>query len=200
MLNRYFSIYLAAHLLPAAIGFFAITTYTRLLSPAEYGVYVVGISIAGILGAVFFAWIRLSVSRYQATSAAVDFRGTAIVAFGLTVLALCGIAPLAILFQRGVSGNLLLASIFVAITVNAVEIGQEFERANLRPIRFAAIAIARSLSGLAFGLLAIWLGWGGLGLIAAFGLGSLVGVVINVAGNRFGVARWQRSQLMQFAR
>ena len=62
MLNRYFSIYLGAHLLPAAIGFFAITAYTRLLSPAEYGVYVVGLSIAGILGAVFFAWIRLSVS------------------------------------------------------------------------------------------------------------------------------------------
>src|ERR1700682_2384349 len=106
MLNRYFSIYLAAHLVPASIGFFAITAYTRLLSPAEYGVYVVGISIAGILGAVFFAWIRLSDSRYQATSAAVDFRGTAIFAFGLTVLVLCSIAPLAILFHRGISADL----------------------------------------------------------------------------------------------
>jgi O-antigen/teichoic acid export membrane protein len=200
MLNRYFSIYLAAHLLPAAIGFFAITAYTRLLSPAEYGVYVVGVSIAGILGAVFFGWIRLSVSRYQATSANVDFRGTAILAFGLTLPALCGIAPLALLFQHGVRGTLLATSVFVAIAVNAVEIGQEFERANLRPIRFAVIAIIRSLSGLAFGLLAIWLGWGGLGLVAAFGLGSLVGVVINAAGNRKRIARWQRSQLRQFAR
>jgi len=200
MLNRYFSIYLAAHLLPAVIGFFAITAYTRLLSPAEYGVYVVGISIAGILGAVFFAWIRLSVSRYQATSAAVDFRGTAIVAFGLTVLALCGIAPLALLFPHGVGGTLLAASVFVAIAVNAVDIGQEFERANLRPVRFAVIAIIRSLSGLTFGLLAIWLGWGGLGLVAAVGLGSLVGAVMNAAGNRNRIARWQRSQLTQFAR
>jgi O-antigen/teichoic acid export membrane protein len=200
MLNRYFSIYLAAHLFPAAIGFFAITAYTRLLSPAEYGVYVVGISIAGILGAVFFAWIRLSVSRYQATSAAVDFRGTAIAAFGLTLLALGSIAPLAMLFYRGVSAPLLAASIFVAVAVNAVEIGQEFERANLRPSRFAAIAVVRSISGLAFGLLAVELGWGGLGLIAAFGMGSLIGAVLNFAGNRVRIARWQRTQLMQFAR
>jgi len=44
MLNRHFSIYLAAYVLPAAVGFFAITAYTRLLSPAEYGLYVVGMS------------------------------------------------------------------------------------------------------------------------------------------------------------
>jgi hypothetical protein len=200
MLNRYFSIYLGAHLLPAAIGFFAITAYTRLLSPAEYGVYVVGMSIAGILGAVFFAWIRLSVSRYQATSAAVDFRGTAMVAFSLTVLALCSLAPFAMLFYRGVSVNLLAASIFVAIAVNAVEIGQDFERANLRPYRFAAVAIVRSLSGLAFGLVAVEMGWGGLGLIAAFGLGSLIGAVLNFVGTSTRMARWQRTQLIQFAR
>jgi O-antigen/teichoic acid export membrane protein len=72
MLNRHVPIYLVAHLASAAIGFIALTAYTRLHSPAEYGVYVVGISIAGIFAAVCFAWIRLSVSRYQAASADVD--------------------------------------------------------------------------------------------------------------------------------
>jgi O-antigen/teichoic acid export membrane protein len=200
MLNRHFSIYLAAYILPAAVGFFAITAYTRLLTPAEYGVYVVGLSIAGILGAVFFAWIRLSVSRYQAMSAQADFRGSAMVAFALTVAALCVSAPLVILFHGGVGVDLLLASMFVATTANAVDIGQEFERAKLRPYRFAAIAIVRSVSSLAFGLLAIELGFGGLGLLAAFGLGSLVGIVLNVAGDRTPIARWQQSQLAQLAR
>ncbi|WFU39624.1 oligosaccharide flippase family protein [Bradyrhizobium sp. CB82] len=200
MLNRHFSIYLAAYILPAAVGFFAITTYTRLLSPAEYGVYVVGLSIAGILGAIFFAWIRLSVSRYQAMSPEVDFRGTAMVAFALTVSALCATAPLTFLFHRDVSYELLLASVFVAITANAVDVGQEFERAKLRPYRFAAIAIVRSLSSVGFGLFAIWLGWGGLGLLAAFGLGSLTGVILNLAGDQTRIARWQKSQLTQLAR
>ena len=200
MLNRHFSIYLAAYILPAAVGFFAITTYTRLLSPAEYGVYVVGLSIAGILGAIFFAWIRLSVSRYQAMSSEVDFRGSAMVAFALTVTVLCAAAPLTFLFHRDVSFELLLASMFVAIAANAVDIGQEFERAKLRPYRFAAIAIVRSLSSVGFGLLAIWLGWGGLGLLAAFGLGSLSGIILNLAGDSTKIARWQKSQLVQLAR
>jgi O-antigen/teichoic acid export membrane protein len=200
MLNRHFSIYLAAYLLPAAVGFFAITAYTRLLSPAEYGVYVVGLSIAGIVGAVFFAWIRLSVSRYQAMSAEADYRGTAVVAFALTIAALCGTAPLVLLFHRGIGVDLLLASMFVAITANAVDIGQEFERAKLRPYRFAAIAIVRSMASLAFGLLAIELSFGGLGLLAAFALGSLSGIILNVAGDRVRIAHWQRAQLVQLAR
>jgi hypothetical protein len=70
----------------------------------------------------------------------------------------------------------------------------------LRPYRFAAVAIVRSMSGLAFGLMAVEMGWGGLGLIAAFGLGSLIGAVLNFAGTGVRMARWQRTQLLQFAR
>ncbi|WP_375305539.1 oligosaccharide flippase family protein [Bradyrhizobium sp. A11] len=200
MLNRHFSIYLVAYILPAAVGFFAVTAYTRLLSPAEYGVYVVGISLAGILGAIFFAWIKLSVSRYQAMSAEVDFRGTAMVAFALTAAVLCATTPLVFLARSDVSVELLLASMFVAIMANAVDVGQEFERAKLRPYRFAAISIVRSVSSVGFGLLAIWLGWGGLGLLAAFGLGSLTGIILNLVGDRTRIARFQRSQFVQLAR
>jgi O-antigen/teichoic acid export membrane protein len=201
MLNRHFSIYLGAHIVPAIIGFFAITAYTRLLNPAEYGVYVVGMSVAGIFGAVFFTWIRLSVSRYQATSADVDFRGTAIMAFVLTVLAISSIAPFTVLlFHPNFSVNVLAAGMFVAVAVGAFEIGQEFERARLRPFRFAAIAVTRSVLGLGLGFLAIEMGWGGIGLIAAFGTSSLVGTIINLAGGGTQVSRWQRTQLVQFAR
>ncbi len=200
MLNRHFSIYLVAYILPAAVGFFAVTAYTRLLTPAEYGVYVVGLSLASILGAVFFAWIKLSVSRYQAMSAEVDFRGTAMVAFALTAAVLCATTPMVVLFRNDVSVELLLASMFVAIMANAVDVGQEFERAKLRPYRFAAIAIVRSVSSVGFGLLGIWLGWGGMGLLVAFALGSLTGIILNLVGDRTRIARFQRSQFVQLAR
>lgn len=200
MLNRHFSIYLVAYILPAAVGFFAVTAYTRLLTPAEYGVYVVGISLAGILGAIFFAWIKLSVSRYQAMSAAVDFRGTAMVAFALTSAVLCATTPLVFLLRSDVGIELLLASMFVAIMSNALDVGQEFERAKLRPYRFATISIVRSVASVGFGMLAIWLGWGGLGLLAAFGLGSLTGIVLNLVGDKTTIARFERSQFMQMAR
>ncbi len=140
MLNRHFSIYLGAHLVPAVIGFFAITIYTRLLTPHEYGVYVVGMGVAGIIGAVCFAWIRMSVARYQATSADIDFRGTAILAFGLTVAAIAALAPAALLlFHFDISIDVVVASVFVAVAVGAFDISQEFQRATLRPMRFAVI-------------------------------------------------------------
>ena len=200
MLNRHFSIYLVSYILSAAMGFFAVTAYTRLLTPAEYGVYVVGMSIAGILGAIFFAWIKLSVSRYQAMSAEVDFRGTAMVGFALTVLAMCAATPLVFLLRSDVSVELVLASMFVAIMSNGFDIGQEFERAKFRPFRFAAISMVRSVSSVGFGLLGIWLGWGGMGLLAAFGLGSLTGVILNLVSDRARVAGCSRSQFMQLAR
>ncbi|MBR0775189.1 oligosaccharide flippase family protein [Bradyrhizobium diazoefficiens] len=200
MLNRHFSIYLIAYILQAAVGFFAVTAYTRLLSPAEYGVYVVGISITAILGAIFFAWIKLSVSRYQAMSQDVDFRGTAMVAFALTVAALCAATPLVFLFRSDVSVELLLVSMFAAIMSNAVDVGLEFERARLRPYRFAAIAVVRSVCSVGFGLVGIWLGWGGMGLLAAFGLGSLAGIILNLAGDRSRIARFDRGQFVQLAR
>ncbi|MCG2643661.1 MULTISPECIES: lipopolysaccharide biosynthesis protein [Bradyrhizobium] len=200
MLNRHFSIYLVSYILSAAMGFFAVTAYTRLLTPAEYGVYVVGMSIAGILGAIFFAWIKLSVSRYQAMSAEVDFRGTAMVGFALTVLAMCAATPLVFLFRIDVSVELVLASMFVAIMSNGFDVGQEFERAKFRPFRFAAISMVRSVASVGFGLLGIWLGWGGMGLLAAFGLGSLAGVILNLVSDRARVASFSRNQFMQLAR
>ncbi|MDA9519110.1 membrane protein [Bradyrhizobium sp. CCBAU 11434] len=200
MLNRHFSIYLVSYILSAAMGFFAVTAYTRLLTPAEYGVYVVGMSIAGILGAIFFAWIKLSVSRYQAMSAEVDFRGTAMVGFALTVLAMCAATPLVFLFRSDVSVELVLASMFVAIMSNGFDVGQEFERAKFRPFRFAAISMVRSVSSVGFGLLGIWLGWGGMGLLAAFGLGSFAGVILNLVSDRARVASFSRNQFMQLAR
>ncbi|ABD86239.1 lipopolysaccharide biosynthesis protein [Rhodopseudomonas palustris] len=202
MLNRYFSIYLGAHLVPAVIGFIAITAYTRLLNPAEYGVYVVGMSIAGIVGAVFFVWIRLSVSRYQASSADVDFRGTAMVAYGLTLAAMGCVAPAAILLlSPDVNVYLLVGGVFTALAVGAFDIAQEFARATLRPYRYAAIGITRAVLGLALGWLAIELGWGGLGLLCAVGLSFLIGAVLNaIDGKAPRISRYRRDQLMQFAR
>ena len=139
-------------------------------------------------------------SRYQAMSSEVDFRGTAMVAFALTVVAMCAATPLVFLFRSDVSVELVLASMFVAIMSNAVDVGQEFERAKLRPYRFAMISIVRSVSSVGFGLLGIWLGWGGMGLLAAFGLGSLTGIILNLAGDRSKIARFSRSQFTQLAR
>jgi O-antigen/teichoic acid export membrane protein len=202
MLNRYVFIYLFAHLVPAAIGFVALTTYTHLLSPREYGVYVVGMSVAGIVAAVFFAWIRLSVARYQATSTELDLRGTAILAYAGTVTVMASLAPLVFLVGGGaLDGSLFAGSLFIALSLSAFEISQEFRRAQLKPLRYAGIAVLRSALGFALGWLAIAMGWGGKGLVVAVAASFLTGAVLNIdhAGGRQFVL-FQREHLLQFAR
>lgn len=201
MLNRYFSIYFGAQLIPAVIGFLSITVFTRLLSPLEYGVYVVGMSIAGIAGSVFFAWIRLSVVRYQAISADINFRGTALVAFGATaVLVFCGVPAAVLLLGRDVDISVLCGSIFVALGVGAFDISQEFCRASLKPVRYAVVGISRSVLGFAIGCLAIGIGWGGLGLLGAVGLSFLIGALASGLDGGTRLNTYRREHLIKFAR
>jgi O-antigen/teichoic acid export membrane protein len=201
MLNRHVSIYLVAHLVPAAIGFLALTTYTRLLTPAEYGVYVVGMSVAGILAATFFTWIRLSVVRYQATTEQIDLRGTALIAYGATVAAVACVVPLGILlFHPDIDPRVLAGSVLMALTLSAFEIGQEFRRAKLRPYRYAALSVSRSALGFGLGLIAIKMGYGGFGLIAAVALSFLVGALLNILDDGGRLQFDNRVHLMKFVR
>jgi O-antigen/teichoic acid export membrane protein len=175
MISSYALIYLLGQALPAVIGFLALILYTHLLSPAEYGVYVVGTSIAGIISAVFFSWIRLAVSRYQAGSPERDFRSEATIGYGGTVAVIVCLLPAAMLIARpNVNFGILAASLFLSFSTNAFVIGQEFQRARLNPRRFMTTALIRSILGLALGYAVISFGGGGLGLLVAIGASFVI--------------------------
>ena len=202
MINPYAVIYLAAYMVPAAVGFLALILYTHLLSPAEYGIYVVGVSIAGIVSALFFTWVRLSVSRYQARSPHLDLRGEAAVAYGGTVTVIACLTPIAMLIIRPEIGfGFVAASLFLSLSSTAFEIGQEFKRARFNPVRFMIIAMTRSIAGLALGYIAIRLGTGGLGLIVAVGLSYLTVNVLNLrSGAKKPLLVFKIEHLAQFLR
>jgi O-antigen/teichoic acid export membrane protein len=180
MINAYALVYLVAYAVPALIGFIALVLYTHLLSPAEYGLYVIGASIAGIVSAVFFAWVRLSVSRYQARSPDLDLRGAATVSYAGTVAVIACLAPAVMLIVRPQVDLMLVAgSLCLSLSLSAFEIGQEFKRARLKPLRFMTIAVIRSCLGLTLGFAAIGLGGGGLGLLFAVAASFLIGNLLN---------------------
>ena len=184
MTNPYALIYLVAHVIPAAIGFGALILYTHLLSVAEYGIYVVGASIAGIISAIFFAWVRLSVARYQAKSPDLDLRAEALVAYGGTVLVIACLTPVALLIVRpNISFGVVAGSLLMSLSLTAFEISQEFRRAQLDSLRYLTIGLIRSILGLAFGYAAIELGGGGLGLLVGIGASFLVANVLSFQRN-----------------
>lgn len=182
MISPYALIYLVAYMVPAVIGFVALILYTHLLSPAEYGLYVIGVSIAGIVAAMFFAWVRLSVSRYQARSPELDLRAEAIVAYGATVVVLACVTPIALFIIRpNIGFGVVAGSLFLALSLTAFDISQEFRRAQLNPLRFMAVAVLRSTLALVLGLVVIELGGGGLGLLVTIGASFLLANVLGLA-------------------
>ena len=74
-----------ASVVAAVFGFLSTATFTRLLSPDDYGVYVIGVGIAGFVSAILFTWVRFSVMRLQSEGGERDFRGTALAAYGMSV-------------------------------------------------------------------------------------------------------------------
>lgn len=180
MISPYALIYLVAYMVPALIGFLALIVYTHLLSPAEYGIYVIGAGIAGIISAIFFTWIRQSVSRYQSSAPELDLRAEAIVAYGATAAVIACLAPIAIFVARpGIGFAVLAASALLSLSLTGFEISQEFRRAQLNPLRFTTIAVIRSSLGLLLGYIAITLGFGGLGLLVAISVSFLIGNILS---------------------
>src|SRR5258708_21312838 len=111
MLSQTFH-YSVASVVSAAIGLLSAVVFTRLLSPEEYGVYVVGLSTAGIISALLFTWVRVSALRFQSEGGSVDVRTTIFMAYLISVLA----APVALLvatltssvsFERNIAAGLL---------------------------------------------------------------------------------------------
>ncbi|MES0810001.1 oligosaccharide flippase family protein [Roseibium sp. SCPC15] len=175
---RQASTYLAAHTVSAVFGFLTITVFTRLLTPAEYGVYVVGMSVVGVLNAILFLWIRHSVVRFSHGGVESDMRLTALYCY----LALILLSPLLIVVLGWTSGGDLwqiAAAVFVAFAMGVFDIYQDIFRNRQLPGRYAINLITRAV--VAFGLAAILvlLGFGGMGLLVGVGLGYLVTTFIS---------------------
>jgi O-antigen/teichoic acid export membrane protein len=87
MVQRHAIIYLLGYGITAMFGLGSYAAYTHLLTPDQYGFYVIGNTTGAIISAAAFAWIRFSVSRYQSESAEADVRAIALMSYaGMLIL------------------------------------------------------------------------------------------------------------------
>lgn len=153
--------YSIASVASAAIGLLSAVVFTRLLSPDEYGVYVVGLSTAGIVSALLFTWVRVSALRFQSEGGTVDVRKTIFLAYLISALA----APIALLIatlMTSVSIERNIAAVVFALGLGLFELGQELLKARLQSLAFMAASIVRACLAFVLCLVAALLGGGGL--------------------------------------
>lgn len=176
MLIRQTSTYMVAHGTSSALGFLSVILFTRLLTPAEYGVYVVALSVAGIVSALLFTWVRLSVLRFESEGEATDIRLTALVAYGVSVATL----PLALgltVWALAVPLDKALAAILLAAALGLFELGQEILRARLDSTSYMRATVVRAFAAIGISFALVQAGWGGLGLVAGVAGAYVIGAL-----------------------
>lgn len=158
--------YAAASAVSACVGLLTATVLTRLLAPDQYGVYVIGLSTAGIVSAVLFTWVRVSAFRFQSDGESADVRATVLLAYGLSVLC-APLAVIATMYGSHVALPRAAAAVAFALGLGIFELGQELLKAKLRSSVFMAASVFRSLAAFGLGLAAALYGGGGIALLLA---------------------------------
>ena len=181
MLLRHTFIYFVGFGVSGAVALLATSTYTRLISPADYGHYAVMqlFFAAAVAGA--FEWTRVSLLRSLGHGQAkgsgffTDFillyLCGAIAAFSVAILlAEVGIYPL--------PGYAWLLAAVWATTHATMDIVLVYARAGLRPMHYVGFQVARAVMSFALAVAFILQGFGAIGLV--LGVASTNGVLAAI--------------------
>lgn len=177
----------------AGNGIFAIATlaiYTRLLSPAEYGVYALGMAVATLTSGILFEWLNVAVARFYPMHlddsdkvmgvAAIGFWSAAAVATLLFISALTFHEVFSV--EPSLFGILLLITVALGCHTLALQVAN----AESAPIRYGGLSWSKSGGALLVGFILIHYGDGGRGAL----LGFLSGLVLAVTV--FAPRQWMR--------
>jgi O-antigen/teichoic acid export membrane protein len=165
MLFRHTSHYLTASAVSGIFGFLSAVAFTRLLDPAEYGIYVVGVSIGGFVSAVLFTWVRYSAMRFQSEGGSVDVRATSLAAYCLSA-AMAPVAIAAVAYFSGLSLERAACVLMFSLGLSLFELGQELLKSRLQTRAYVLSSILRSVAAFGLCLVVAGLGGGGVGQLA----------------------------------
>jgi O-antigen/teichoic acid export membrane protein len=178
--------YLMANVVSAIFGLIMVVLFTRILGPAEYGVYIIGFGIATMTSALCFGWVKASIVPLTADGDT-DLRLTA--AMGLAGLGLL-LVPIGYLAAHFFLPDLLpyvLPALFLALGIGFFEFYLETFRARQDISSYVWATIVRAAATLAI-LIALVLLFelGGMGLILGSGLAYLIATLL------FSAVEWRR--------
>lgn len=190
-------LYLAGRFGSAAVLLAGVAAFTRLVPPAEYGLYALSASAASFLYSGLLYWVRDALLRFLPRHA--DDEGLLLTQLAagfclIAALTVLGAAGLFMAFAGDQSRRVVLYTAILFLTLAACEIGLALLQSRLQPGRYARLSLWRALITSGAGALFAWLGWGATGLVAGAAAGAAVaalpvlrGIVRLVEPRRFDV-------------
>jgi len=157
-LLRHSAIYLIARGVPGAINFLAIAIYTRLLSPEEYGRYVLVFSVVTLINIVLYDWLRLSLVRFVSGQSmdAAGVKSTVLTIF-LTVNMLTFLAGiiLCVVKNEQTWRMIVVVSMLLLWTQAWFDLHLQSLRAGLQPLQYGVVSWVRAFISLGVGVVLI---------------------------------------------
>ncbi len=174
-------------------GILAIATLaclTRLLSPSEYGMYAILVTIALTTSSIFFYWLTEAVGRFLpihyhnpgeilAVVAKWFWKSTAVV-FALFIAAF----PLYEKYK--LSPIMLVGMFFLIVVYGRYTIALQIANSQNSPISYGLLSLSKSAAALLFGVVLIKLGFGGQGALFGFLAGILLSILVFEPQPRIG--------------
>jgi O-antigen/teichoic acid export membrane protein len=171
------SINLSANILSALLGLLSVFVFTRLFSPHDYGIYLLGIGFASVISVFLVGWFRNLILSGHARGDATDVRGLVISGYLICCLA----APIAYVLGRlvGLDAPAALAAVVLSVAIGLFELTQDLVRARLMALTVMKAMLVRAASLLCLGVVVALLRPTGMLLLLSSALAYLLAVLVQ---------------------
>lgn len=186
------ALFFVAQMLGAAITLIVTLALTRILGPADFGIYNIIIMSGAIGFAVLFGWMAAAINRFHFVP---EFKDRTIaVVLGVALVLLIVGAPILIVTALQLPPAWVVPTVLVAVycvSHATHEIMMTCFRVYRAAKPFAVAVIGRPILGLVFALALAWAGFGAEGAILGMSAGALImgGYAITRVYRRSGVRR-----------
>lgn len=192
------SINLSASIFSALLGLVSVFVFTRLFSPHDYGIYLLGLGFATVFSVFLAGWFRNLIVSGHARDDGTDVRGLA--ASGYLVGCLAAPAAYGVGRLVGLDAMEALAAVVLAVVIGVFELTQDLVRARLMAITVMKATLVRATGALCLGIAAAFLGRTGVLLLVTATLAYLLAILVQRSAWRGTVFRFDGAGLLATAR
>ena len=171
------SINLAANALSALLGLLSVFIFTRLFSPHDYGVYLLGVGFASVFCVCLVSWFRNLILSEHARSDGADVRGLVLSGYSICCLS----APIAYGAARlvGLDNTTALAAVVLAVAIGLFELTQDLIRARLMAVAVMKATLVRAVGVLCLGALVALVSPTGFWLLLSSAVAYLLAALVQ---------------------
>jgi O-antigen/teichoic acid export membrane protein len=177
MLLRHSIIYILAKIIPAIMAFAALSLYTHLLSPSEYGVYTLIFTGAVFLHNVIFNWLPAGTLRFWSNQHydQLTFTSTLARSYTKILLGLLAITLIIVAYYWQKPEAIWAISTYLLLLALAIyTITQSIFSVKIKPVSYAYLTISYSTLALLTGTMFAYLGFGATGVLIGISIGLLI--------------------------